>query len=80
MLDTSDANKPEYISALAALLQQEGVRIEKVLLSHWHHDHVGGAPSIAAHPTLPAEGVKHKTSKILFYSPLCNHKVRKMTL
>jgi glyoxylase-like metal-dependent hydrolase (beta-lactamase superfamily II) len=38
------------------MLQEEGVSIEKVLLSHWHHDHVGGVPDIAAHPKLPAQG------------------------
>lgn len=59
LLDTSDPNKPDYIAALEKLLGELGVRIDKVLLSHWHHDHVGGAAAIAAHRGVTTEGITH---------------------
>ncbi|XP_059485704.1 endoribonuclease LACTB2 [Neocloeon triangulifer] len=41
LLDTSDEDKTEYVDELRNILQKLDVRVETVLLSHWHHDHVG---------------------------------------
>ncbi|KAF4533297.1 hypothetical protein B566_EDAN004417 [Ephemera danica] len=55
LLDTSESNKPDYILALESVLQEHEVKIEKVLLSHWHYDHVGSAASVAANPGIASE-------------------------
>lgn len=45
------------------MLKQQNVTIDKVILTHWHHDHVGGIkhlresyPHVAIHKHLPDEG------------------------
>ncbi|CAB3376381.1 Hypothetical predicted protein [Cloeon dipterum] len=41
LLDTSDEGKTDYMDALSNLLKKLDVRLEAILLTHWHHDHVG---------------------------------------
>eukprot|EP00756_Hemistasia_phaeocysticola_P055649 Hpha_TRINITY_DN31611_c0_g1::TRINITY_DN31611_c0_g1_i1::g.29109::m.29109 len=46
LIDTGEG-KPEYISVLRQALQESGgERITRVLLTHWHMDHIGGVPSV----------------------------------
>jgi ribonuclease/clavin/mitogillin len=48
IIDTGEG-KPQWISSLKSLLSAENITIDKVLLSHWHHDHVQGVPDLLAH-------------------------------
>lgn len=46
LLDTGDANYPQYIENLQKVLKSENASIETILLTHWHHDHIGGVPDV----------------------------------
>uniref|UniRef100_A0A182RV61 Lactamase_B domain-containing protein n=1 Tax=Anopheles funestus TaxID=62324 RepID=A0A182RV61_ANOFN len=46
LLDTGDANVKEYIGHLRKVLIDERVLINDIIISHWHHDHVGGVDDI----------------------------------
>lgn len=42
LVDTGDGQQPEYYDNLSKALKNAGVEISSVILTHWHHDHVGG--------------------------------------
>ncbi len=46
LVDTS-GGEPEYATLLASVLEERGIRLKYVLITHWHGDHSGGAPDIA---------------------------------
>lgn len=46
LLDTGDENVPQYINNLSKVLKEETCSIEHIILTHWHHDHVGGVTDI----------------------------------
>lgn len=46
MLDTGDENVPQYVKSLMDVLRDEKVDLEHVIISHWHHDHIGGVKNI----------------------------------
>ena len=48
LIDTGEG-RAEYVPLLERAMEEEGVvALEGVLLTHWHHDHVGGLPSVRA--------------------------------
>lgn len=46
LIDTGDENVPQYIEHLNGVLRQEQASISTIILTHWHHDHVGGVKDI----------------------------------
>lgn len=46
LLDTGDPNKPLFIENLKNILLSEKASIETILLTHWHHDHIGGVKDV----------------------------------
>ncbi|KAK2580046.1 hypothetical protein KPH14_012330 [Odynerus spinipes] len=47
LIDTGDTEtSTEYIKLLDGVLKRENVTIEHVIITHWHHDHIGGVNSI----------------------------------
>ncbi|XP_063236164.1 beta-lactamase-like protein 2 homolog isoform X2 [Bacillus rossius redtenbacheri] len=46
LIDTGDDNIPEYINTLTSVLQQENATLEHVIVTHWHHDHIGGLKNV----------------------------------
>lgn len=52
----------------AAPLQREltarGLRLEAVLITHWHPDHIGGLPSLAASHPAPVYGPRAEAARI----------------
>ncbi|XP_030374518.1 beta-lactamase-like protein 2 homolog isoform X2 [Scaptodrosophila lebanonensis] len=48
LIDTGDENVPQYIEHLKGVLKQEQAAISTIILTHWHHDHVGGVKDIVS--------------------------------
>lgn len=46
LLDAGDPDIPNYIENLKTVLSQENVIIDTILLTHWHHDHIGGVKDV----------------------------------
>ncbi|XP_067007624.1 beta-lactamase-like protein 2 homolog isoform X2 [Anabrus simplex] len=46
LLDTGDPNVPQYITNLHDVLKKEGVNLEHIIITHWHHDHIGGVKDV----------------------------------
>ncbi|XP_064079943.1 endoribonuclease LACTB2-like [Macrobrachium nipponense] len=46
LLDAGERGNMEYISQLIQVLKQNNVSLEKIIISHWHHDHIGGLEDI----------------------------------
>ncbi|EXF77245.1 metallo-beta-lactamase superfamily protein [Colletotrichum fioriniae PJ7] len=62
LIDTGEG-KPSWIAAVKSTLEQEKATVEKVLVTHWHHDHTGGiqqllelSPSSEVFKNQPEEG------------------------
>jgi glyoxylase-like metal-dependent hydrolase (beta-lactamase superfamily II) len=48
LLVDSGEGKESWAAAIKRVLQQEQASIESLLISHWHHDHVGGINDLLA--------------------------------
>jgi ribonuclease/clavin/mitogillin len=48
LVDTGEG-KPEWIQSLKNVLEDEKITVDKALLTHWHHDHIGGVPDLLKH-------------------------------
>ncbi|XP_022914086.2 beta-lactamase-like protein 2 homolog [Onthophagus taurus] len=46
LLDTGDADVPQYINHLKSVLKQNGIDLAHIFISHWHHDHIGGVSDV----------------------------------
>lgn len=47
LIDTGDVDTaPKYVKLLSKVLDDEGATIEHMLITHWHHDHIGGVSVI----------------------------------
>jgi glyoxylase-like metal-dependent hydrolase (beta-lactamase superfamily II) len=52
LIDTGEG-LPHWIETLKRVLSEENATLSAALVSHWHHDHVGGIPHIrAAFPSI----------------------------
>lgn len=46
LIDTGDADVPQYINHLRSVLNYENIDLAHIFVTHWHHDHVGGLTDI----------------------------------
>lgn len=46
LFDAGDANYSEYIDNLKGVLQEEKATIGNIIVSHYHHDHLGGVKDV----------------------------------
>jgi metal-dependent hydrolase (beta-lactamase superfamily II) len=46
LFDTGDGQQPEYFLNLKKSLNFDRITLGKIILSHWHHDHVGGVQEV----------------------------------
>lgn len=58
LVDAGDEGKAEYITNLKQVVQEEDVTIEHIIITHWHHDHIGGVKNILSE-VVP--GISHST-------------------
>ncbi|RMZ70322.1 metallo-beta-lactamase superfamily [Pyrenophora seminiperda CCB06] len=49
LLIDSGEGKPQWIASVKSVLSAENITIDKVLLTHWHPDHVGGISDLLSH-------------------------------
>lgn len=42
LLDTGDSDVPQYMKNLDKVLKNEKIDFEHIIITHWHHDHIGG--------------------------------------
>ncbi|XP_073941403.1 LOW QUALITY PROTEIN: beta-lactamase-like protein 2 homolog [Choristoneura fumiferana] len=62
LLDTGDKDVKEYQTNLANVLKSNQVNIEHILVTHWHHDHIGGVENLHGSIANQAKIWKHKRS------------------
>ncbi|BES88742.1 Metallo-beta-lactamase superfamily [Nesidiocoris tenuis] len=49
LIDTGERDKPEYVALLSRVLRDEKVEgFDHILITHWHHDHIGGLDAVSA--------------------------------
>ncbi|RVE40172.1 hypothetical protein evm_000795 [Chilo suppressalis] len=60
LIDTGDKDVEEYQQNLAQVVQSEQVNIEHIVVTHWHHDHIGGVEDIYGTIAKQPKVWKHK--------------------
>ena len=48
LIDTGEPNKPEYVSLLRETLERLKAQISKIIITHWHFDHIGGLDGVCS--------------------------------
>jgi len=56
LIDTGEG-KPVWAEALRDVLWDEKIEVERVLLTHWHHDHIDGVPDLRS---IAPQAIIHK--------------------
>ncbi|KAJ8726127.1 hypothetical protein PYW07_000825 [Mythimna separata] len=46
LIDAGDKDVPEYQTNLSKVLKSEQANIEHIIVTHWHHDHIGGVEDL----------------------------------
>lgn len=46
LLDVGERGNADYISSLTSVLKEYDTMIDKIFISHWHHDHIGGLKDV----------------------------------
>ncbi|XP_053602155.1 beta-lactamase-like protein 2 homolog [Plodia interpunctella] len=63
LLDTGDKDVKEYQKNLSEVVQSEQVDIEHIVVTHWHHDHIGGVEDVYGKIAKQSKVWKHKKNK-----------------
>lgn len=58
-MDTGDDDVPQYITHLRKVLKHEGTDLSDIIITHWHHDHIGGLKNV-----LETQSKLHFTSSL----------------
>lgn len=46
LLDVGEHSNAEYITSLISVMKQHNTTIDQIVISHWHHDHIGGLSDV----------------------------------
>uniref|UniRef100_A0A1I7XCC2 Lactamase_B domain-containing protein n=1 Tax=Heterorhabditis bacteriophora TaxID=37862 RepID=A0A1I7XCC2_HETBA len=61
LVDTGEPNIEKYLSELKSVLTRHNAEIDSIIITHSHHDHVGGINSVIKHV------IGHEFSKVPIY-------------
>jgi len=45
-LDAGEPDDLRYIKRLDGVLKEENIDLEHIVVTHWHHDHIGGVHNV----------------------------------
>ena len=62
--DSAIAVDPGDAAPLLRELQQRGLRLQAVLITHWHPDHIGGLDAVLAQHPVPVYGPRAEVARI----------------
>ncbi|XP_072936773.1 beta-lactamase-like protein 2 homolog [Epargyreus clarus] len=62
LLDAGDKDVKDYQKHLSEVVQSEQVDIEHIVVTHWHHDHIGGVEDLFGTIAKQPKVWKHKRS------------------
>ncbi|KAK4290678.1 hypothetical protein Pmani_036440 [Petrolisthes manimaculis] len=48
LLDTGEDKNEDYLTSLMSVLKQHNTTVDKIIITHWHMDHIGGLSNIVA--------------------------------
>ena len=60
LIDCGEQDVPEYVDILKKVVKDNGISLKKILITHWHPDHIGGTEDVLKH-------VADKGQYCLFY-------------
>ncbi|XP_046961120.1 beta-lactamase-like protein 2 homolog [Vanessa cardui] len=60
LLDTGDKDVQDYQKNLAEVVKAEQINIEHIVVTHWHHDHIGGVENLYGTIAKQPQIWKHK--------------------
>ncbi|XP_050362213.1 beta-lactamase-like protein 2 homolog [Nymphalis io] len=60
LLDTGDRDVQDYQKNLAEVVKAEKINIEHIVVTHWHHDHIGGVENLYGTIAKEPQIWKHK--------------------
>ncbi|GLG96086.1 Beta-lactamase-like protein 2 homolog [Gryllus bimaculatus] len=46
LIDAGDSDVPQYIQNLKTVVSDENIDLEHIIVTHWHHDHIGGVKDV----------------------------------
>jgi glyoxylase-like metal-dependent hydrolase (beta-lactamase superfamily II) len=46
LLDAGEQDDIQYLKILEDVLKEENVDFEHIIVTHWHHDHIGGVHNV----------------------------------
>jgi len=58
LVDSGEGGRDEWKKGLQGVLQEEKCQVGRLLLTHWHNDHVGGAKEVVEMSESPVEVLK----------------------
>ncbi|KDR18341.1 Beta-lactamase-like protein 2 [Zootermopsis nevadensis] len=48
LLDAGEQNDIQYMKRLEKVLKEENIDLEHIIVTHWHHDHIGGVHDVVS--------------------------------
>jgi glyoxylase-like metal-dependent hydrolase (beta-lactamase superfamily II) len=46
LVDAGEQNDIHYMERLQCVLKEENIDLEHIIVTHWHHDHIGGVHDV----------------------------------
>ncbi|CAG2176760.1 unnamed protein product, partial [Oppiella nova] len=46
LIDTGEPNIPQYVANLKTVIDDNDIQLSQIVITHWHHDHIGGVADV----------------------------------